>query len=138
MMMIPIAVMNVQDDPVTSETQFENRRKSSFMNLASALPAVRAGCPLIFGFPIPAGLWRIGASGLSLSGRRPHCRRRHARAARTGRGPMPKARITIRLKPTVLDAQGAVVKNALHSLGFEAVQDVHMGKYIELDLAPGA
>ena len=51
---------------------------------------------------------------------------------------MPKARITIRLKPTVLDAQGAVVKNALHSLGFDSVADVHMGKYIELDLAPGA
>src|SRR2546423_14758412 len=53
-------------------------------------------------------------------------------------GAMPKARITIRLKPTVLDAQGAVVRNALHSLGFDSVQDVHMGKYIELDLAPGA
>lgn len=51
---------------------------------------------------------------------------------------MPKAKITIRLKPTVLDAQGAVVKNALHSLGFESVQDVHMGKYIELELAPGS
>ncbi len=51
---------------------------------------------------------------------------------------MPKAKITIRLKPTVLDAQGAVVKNALHSLGFESVQDVHMGKYIELDLGPDA
>ncbi|MFN3651508.1 MAG: phosphoribosylformylglycinamidine synthase subunit PurS [Armatimonadota bacterium] len=50
---------------------------------------------------------------------------------------MPKARIMIRLKPTVLDAQGAVVKNALHSLGFEGVQDVHLGKYVELDLAPG-
>ena len=51
---------------------------------------------------------------------------------------MPKARITIRLKPTVLDAQGAVVKTALHNLGFGQVEDVHMGKYIELDLAPGA
>jgi phosphoribosylformylglycinamidine synthase subunit PurS len=50
---------------------------------------------------------------------------------------MPKARITIRLKPTVLDAQGAVVRDALHSLSFAAVRDVHMGKYIELDLAPG-
>jgi phosphoribosylformylglycinamidine synthase subunit PurS len=50
---------------------------------------------------------------------------------------MPKAKITIRLKPTVLDAQGAVVKNALHSLGFESVAGVHMGKYVELDLAPG-
>jgi len=51
---------------------------------------------------------------------------------------MPTARVTIRLKPTVLDAQGAVVKDALHSLGFASVEGVHMGKYIELDLAPGA
>jgi phosphoribosylformylglycinamidine synthase len=50
---------------------------------------------------------------------------------------MPKARINISLKPTVLDAQGAVVKNALHSLGFTGVEGVHMGKYIELDLAEG-
>jgi phosphoribosylformylglycinamidine synthase subunit PurS len=52
--------------------------------------------------------------------------------------PMPTARITILLKPTVLDAQGAVVRDALHSLGFRGVNGVHMGKYIELDLAPGA
>ena len=51
---------------------------------------------------------------------------------------MPKAKITISLKPTVLDAQGAVVRSALHSLGFDSVADVHMGRYIELDLAPGA
>lgn len=51
---------------------------------------------------------------------------------------MPKARITISLKPTVLDAQGAVVKTALHALGFDSVENVHMGKYIELDLASGA
>ena len=51
---------------------------------------------------------------------------------------MPKARITISLKPTVLDAQGAVVRNALHSLGFDSVRDVHMGRYIELELEPGA
>ena len=50
---------------------------------------------------------------------------------------MPKARINISLKPTVLDAQGAVVKQALHSLGFSGVEGVHMGKYIELDVAPG-
>jgi phosphoribosylformylglycinamidine synthase subunit PurS len=50
---------------------------------------------------------------------------------------MPTARITISLKPTVLDAQGQVVKTALHSLGFDSVEGVHMGKYIELELAPG-
>jgi phosphoribosylformylglycinamidine synthase len=51
---------------------------------------------------------------------------------------MPKARINIRLKPTVLDAQGAVVMNALHHLGYSGVEGVHMGKYVELDLADGA
>lgn len=51
---------------------------------------------------------------------------------------MPKARIMIRLKPTVLDAQGAVVKSALHTLGFEGVRDVHVGKYVEVDLDPAA
>ena len=50
---------------------------------------------------------------------------------------MPKAKITISLKPTVLDAQGAVVKNALHSLGFDSVEDVRIGKYVEVDVPPG-
>ena len=49
---------------------------------------------------------------------------------------MPKAKITISLKPTVLDAQGAVVKNALHSLGFDSVEDVRIGKYVEVDVSP--
>lgn len=50
---------------------------------------------------------------------------------------MPLARITIRLKPSVLDAQGAVVRDALHRLGFTDVEAVHMGKYIELDVSEG-
>lgn len=50
---------------------------------------------------------------------------------------MPKARINIRLKPAVLDAQGQVVRTALHSLGHTGVQDVHLGKYVELELSPG-
>ena len=50
---------------------------------------------------------------------------------------MPVARVTIRLKPTVLDAQGAVIRDALHRLGFAGVADVHMGKYIELDVDEG-
>lgn len=51
---------------------------------------------------------------------------------------MPRARITIRLKPTVLDPQGNVVCEALHSLGYNSVEAVHMGRYIELELAPNA
>ena len=51
---------------------------------------------------------------------------------------MAVARIQVKLKPTVLDAQGAQVRQALHSLGFEGVRDVRMGRYIELDLPDGA
>jgi len=47
---------------------------------------------------------------------------------------MYRAQITITLKPTVLDAQGATVERALHNLGFEAVDGVRMGKHIELDV----
>jgi len=50
---------------------------------------------------------------------------------------MAVARIQVKLKPTVLDAQGAQVRQALHSLGFEGVRDVRMGRYIELDLPDG-
>jgi phosphoribosylformylglycinamidine synthase PurS subunit len=51
---------------------------------------------------------------------------------------MAVARIRVRLKPTVLDAQGAQVRQALHSLGFEQVQEVRMGRYIEVELADAA
>ncbi|MEO0249892.1 MAG: phosphoribosylformylglycinamidine synthase subunit PurS [candidate division WOR-3 bacterium] len=47
---------------------------------------------------------------------------------------MPKARIYITLKPTLLDAQGRVLQNALHAMGYENVQQVRVGKYLEVDL----
>ena len=50
---------------------------------------------------------------------------------------MAVARIQVKLKPTVLDAQGAQVRQALHTLGFESVRDVRMGRYIELELPDG-
>lgn len=50
---------------------------------------------------------------------------------------MTRAKIRVTLKPTVLDAQGAVVANALHALGYENVQQVRMGRYIELELTEG-
>ncbi|MFN3689837.1 MAG: phosphoribosylformylglycinamidine synthase subunit PurS [Fimbriimonadales bacterium] len=49
---------------------------------------------------------------------------------------MPKAKIYITLKPALLDAQGRVLENALHQLGFESVQQVRVGKYLEIELAP--
>ncbi len=46
-----------------------------------------------------------------------------------------KARITITLKHGVLDPQGKAIQNALAALGFDGVEGVRQGKYIELDLA---
>jgi phosphoribosylformylglycinamidine synthase len=45
-----------------------------------------------------------------------------------------KARITVTLKSGVLDPQGRAIANALHSLGFESVEDVRQGKMIEVQL----
>jgi phosphoribosylformylglycinamidine synthase subunit PurS len=50
---------------------------------------------------------------------------------------MAVARIQVKLKPTVLDAQGAQVRHALQSLGFENVRDVRIGRYIEVELPDG-
>ena len=46
-----------------------------------------------------------------------------------------KAKIHVTLKNGVLDPQGKAVNHALGSLGFEGVDDVRQGKYIEVDLA---
>jgi phosphoribosylformylglycinamidine synthase subunit PurS len=46
-----------------------------------------------------------------------------------------KARIKITLKHGVLDPQGKAIQNALGALGFEGVEEVRQGKYIEVDLA---
>ena len=46
-----------------------------------------------------------------------------------------KARVHITLKSGVLDPQGKAISHALGSLGFNGVNEVRQGKYIELDLA---
>ena len=48
---------------------------------------------------------------------------------------MLKVRVHITLKNGVLDPQGKAISNALGSLGFEGVNDVRQGKFIELDIA---
>ena len=45
---------------------------------------------------------------------------------------MPDVKVYITLKPSLLDAQGRVVQNALSSLGYSEVEDVRIGKFIEL------
>ena len=42
------------------------------------------------------------------------------------------AKIYITLKPTVNDPQGLTIKGALHHLGFNIVEDVRAGKYMEV------
>lgn len=46
-----------------------------------------------------------------------------------------KTRITITLRPGVLDPQGRAIHYALDGLGFVGINDVRAGKLIELDVA---
>ncbi len=46
-----------------------------------------------------------------------------------------KVRIHVSLKPGVLDPQGRAVHHALDGLGFEGVQDVRIGRLIEMEVA---
>ena len=48
-----------------------------------------------------------------------------------------KAKIIITPKKAVVDPQGKTVQNALEHMGYQGVTGVHVGKYIEIDLAPG-
>jgi phosphoribosylformylglycinamidine synthase subunit PurS len=45
-----------------------------------------------------------------------------------------KARVLVRLKPGILDVQGQSVRRALHGLGFGELQDLRVGKVVELEL----
>lgn len=46
-----------------------------------------------------------------------------------------KATIIITPKKAVLDPQGKTVQNALEHMGYRSVQAVHVGKYLEVELA---
>ena len=46
-----------------------------------------------------------------------------------------RARVFVTLKPSVFDPQGRTIAEALHSLGYQNIEDVRQGKYFELDLA---
>ena len=48
-----------------------------------------------------------------------------------------KVRILVSLKPGVLDPQGRAVHHALEGLGFTGVEDVRVGRAIELTVADG-
>src|SRR5215471_5164474 len=54
-------------------------------------------------------------------------------ASADGRDASMKARVLVRLKPSILDAQGVSVKRALDGLGFHEMRDVRVGKVLDLD-----
>ncbi len=45
-----------------------------------------------------------------------------------------KLRVLVRLKPGILDVQGAAVQRALSGLGFDDLAEVRIGKVVELDV----
>ena len=52
---------------------------------------------------------------------------------------MTRYRIAVHITPRrgILDPQGKTVADALHSLGFGAVRDVHVGRHIVVELDAG-
>jgi phosphoribosylformylglycinamidine synthase len=48
---------------------------------------------------------------------------------------VPQVKVYVTLKPSLLDAQGRVVQNALTSLGYKNVEQVRIGKYIEMEVS---
>jgi phosphoribosylformylglycinamidine synthase PurS subunit len=47
---------------------------------------------------------------------------------------MYKVKVFVTLRESVLDPQGTVVKHSLHSLNYNEVTDVRIGKYMELTI----
>lgn len=47
---------------------------------------------------------------------------------------MIKATVYVTIKQSVLDPQGNAVQGALHSMGFQEVGKVRIGKYMEIEL----
>jgi len=45
-----------------------------------------------------------------------------------------RVKIFVSLKRGVLDPQGKAIERSLHTLGYQEVQDVRMGKYLEIEM----
>ncbi len=50
--------------------------------------------------------------------------------------PMTRFRVAVHITPRqgILDPQGRTVADALHTLGFGAVRDVHIGRHVVVEL----
>ncbi len=44
------------------------------------------------------------------------------------------SKVFVTLKKSILDPQGKAVEQGIHSLGFDSVNNVRIGKYIEMDI----
>ncbi|MDG5473587.1 phosphoribosylformylglycinamidine synthase subunit PurS [Jeotgalibacillus sp. ET6] len=49
---------------------------------------------------------------------------------------MMKVKIHVTLRESVLDPQGTAVKSSLHAMNYHEVQDVRIGKYLEVMIEP--
>jgi phosphoribosylformylglycinamidine synthase PurS subunit len=49
-----------------------------------------------------------------------------------------RVKIFVSLKNGVLDPQGKAIERSLHSLGYSEVEEVRLGKYLELNLQAGS
>jgi len=50
---------------------------------------------------------------------------------------MAQVKVFVTLKPALLDAQGKVVQGALQQLGYGDVEQVRIGKYVEMTVQDG-
>ena len=50
---------------------------------------------------------------------------------------MYRVKVYVTLKESVLDPQGSAVKNSLERLNYQEVEEVRIGKYMELKLQKG-
>lgn len=50
---------------------------------------------------------------------------------------MAQVKVYVTLKPSLLDAQGKVVQGALQQLGYNGVEQVRIGKYVEMQVEDG-
>lgn len=48
-----------------------------------------------------------------------------------------RAHVYVTLKRGVLDPQGKAIEHSLHALGFEEVEEVRLGKFVDLQLREG-
>ena len=49
--------------------------------------------------------------------------------------PQYLAKVYVQLKPGILDPQGQAISHALHSLGFNTIENVQTGKLFELTIS---